>query len=211
MYLYRKRKIMRFGQRSGLKGFYLQATSMKARMAGLQLGERPHVSPGGKYLVSKEAQVVVGDDVLLGRDHHLEAVGSSQIQIGKNVRFHERVHIRAVDGAQIRIGDNCYFHHDVAILAHTSITIGADGIFAAFCYLSDHNHEIDRHMRIKDQGFKTEPLVVGDDVWLGVGATLIKGANLGEGVVIAARAVVNKTVPDYEIWGGVPARKLGER
>lgn len=198
-------------QRFRLAQAIQQATQFKARRAGLQLGQRVHLSPGGRYVISHGAKVVLGDEVLLGRDHRVEAFGSSEIHIGSRVHFHERARIQAADGAHIYIADDCFFHHDISILSHTSITIGSNGIFAAFCYLSDHNHKIDKATPIRTQGFNTEPLSIGADVWLGVGATLIKGANLGEGVVVAARSVVNKIVPAYEIWGGIPAKKLSER
>ena len=202
---------MSSARHSKLSRIIQPATQINARRAGLRLGKDVHISPGGKYTISNRAKVVVGNETLLGKDHRIEASGGSEIYIGSNVRFHERLRIQAVDGALIHIADNCYFHHDVSILSHTSITIGDGCLFAAFSYLSDHNHEIKRSAPIQAQGFTTEPLVVGDDVWLGVGATLVKGEMLGDGVVIAARSLVNKTVPAYEIWGGVPAKKLGER
>ena len=53
--------------------------------------------------------------------------------------------------------------------------------------------------------------VIGNDVWIGCGATIISGVNVGNGAVIGAGAVVTKDVPPYEIWGGVPAKKIGKR
>ncbi|MDO8108509.1 DapH/DapD/GlmU-related protein [Isoptericola sp. b441] len=52
---------------------------------------------------------------------------------------------------------------------------------------------------------------IGDDVWIGYGATIIRGVTIGEGAVVAARAVVTKDVPPYEVWAGVPARRLRDR
>lgn len=64
---------------------------------------------------------------------------------------------------------------------------------------------------IRTQGYDTSPVVIGSDVWIGVGAALLKGAMIGNRAVVAAHAVVTVTIPDYEVWGGVPARELGER
>lgn len=50
-----------------------------------------------------------------------------------------------------------------------------------------------------------------DDVWVGNGAMILAGVRIGRGAIVAARAVVTKDVPAYEIWGGVPAKKIGER
>lgn len=56
-----------------------------------------------------------------------------------------------------------------------------------------------------------KPTIIEDDAWLGYNATIIAGVRIGRGAIVAAGAVVTKDVPPYEIYGGVPARKIGER
>lgn len=58
---------------------------------------------------------------------------------------------------------------------------------------------------------ETKSTVIEDDVWIGNGAMIMAGVTIGRGAIIAARAVVTKDVPAYEIHGGVPAKKIGER
>jgi acetyltransferase-like isoleucine patch superfamily enzyme len=53
--------------------------------------------------------------------------------------------------------------------------------------------------------------VVEDDVWIGFGAIIMDGVTIGRGAIVAAGAVVTKSVPRYEVYGGVPARKIGNR
>lgn len=60
----------------------------------------------------------------------------------------------------------------------------------------DVNHEYDKNV------------VIEDDVWTGYGVTIMKGVTIGRGSIIAARAMVNKSVPPYCIVGGVPAKVL---
>lgn len=54
-------------------------------------------------------------------------------------------------------------------------------------------------------------IIVGDNVWIGLNATILKNVHINEGAIIAAGSVVTKNVPSYEIWAGVPAKKIGER
>lgn len=54
-------------------------------------------------------------------------------------------------------------------------------------------------------------IIVGNDVWIGYGALILAGVTIGDGAVIAARAVVTKDVPPYTIVGGVPAREIKKR
>ena len=54
-------------------------------------------------------------------------------------------------------------------------------------------------------------IVVGNDVWIGYEAVILAGATIGDGAIIAARAVVTRDVPPYTIVGGVPARPIRRR
>ena len=56
-----------------------------------------------------------------------------------------------------------------------------------------------------------KPTVIETDAWIGCGAILIAGVRIGRGAIVAAGAVVTKDVPPYEIHGGTPARKIGDR
>lgn len=55
------------------------------------------------------------------------------------------------------------------------------------------------------------PIIVGDDVWIGFGTTILSGVNIGQGAIIAAGSVVTKDVPPYAIVGGVPAKVIKYR
>nr|WP_254639645.1 DapH/DapD/GlmU-related protein [Cohnella sp. GbtcB17] len=52
---------------------------------------------------------------------------------------------------------------------------------------------------------------IGPDCWLGAGAVILAGVEIGEGAVVAAGAVVTKNVPPYSIVGGVPAKVISSR
>ncbi|CAN5556789.1 hypothetical protein BH20VER1_BH20VER1_10700 [soil metagenome] len=54
-------------------------------------------------------------------------------------------------------------------------------------------------------------ITLAPDVWLGVNVVVLKGVAIGRGAVVAAGAVVTHPVPEFEIWGGVPAHCLGVR
>ncbi|MDV7140210.1 acyltransferase [Maribacter sp. TH_r10] len=56
-----------------------------------------------------------------------------------------------------------------------------------------------------------KPIIVNDDVWIGTSAIIVAGVTIGKGAIIAAGSVVNKNVPECEIWGGVPAKKIKDR
>jgi acetyltransferase-like isoleucine patch superfamily enzyme len=53
--------------------------------------------------------------------------------------------------------------------------------------------------------------VIEADVWVGYGATIMAGVRIGRGAIVAAGAVVTRDIPPYEIWGGIPAKKIIDR
>ncbi|MGL4861564.1 MAG: CatB-related O-acetyltransferase [Cetobacterium sp.] len=66
---------------------------------------------------------------------------------------------------------------------------------------------------IKEQKFLEETLktTIGNDVWIGSDVKIIGGINIGDGVVIGAGSLVTKDIPSYEIWAGIPAKKIKDR
>ncbi len=58
---------------------------------------------------------------------------------------------------------------------------------------------------------ETKLISIGNDVWIGINVTILDGVKIGNGAVIAAGSVVTKNVPDYAIYGGVPAKLIRYR
>jgi acetyltransferase-like isoleucine patch superfamily enzyme len=55
------------------------------------------------------------------------------------------------------------------------------------------------------------PTTIGRDAWIGYGSIVSRGVTIGEGAIVGAGSVVTRDVPPYEVWVGVPARKLRDR
>ena len=75
----------------------------------------------------------------------------------------------------------------------------------------DHDHDISGTGTLPQSPEPCAPIVIGDHVWVGANAVILKSVQISLGGVVAAGAVVTKSIPPNEIWGGVPAKKIGER
>ena len=85
--------------------------------------------------------------------------------------------------------------------------IGKNVMMGPECRVYTNNHAHSRiDIPMREQGFsETQPVYIGDDVWIGARVIILPGVRIGKGVIIGAGAVVAKDVPDYAIVGGVPA------
>ncbi len=95
---------------------------------------------------------------------------------------------------------------------NSSIDIGDNVMIAQAVTIRDTDHCSDSlTIPMIDQGIVTTPVIVGDDVWIGHGAVILRGVTIGTGSIIAAGSVVRSDVPPFSIVGGVPARILKTR
>ena len=113
--------------------------------------------------------------------------------------------------ATIKIGDNTTVGYHTYMFASEKITIGNNCLIAPFVYIVDSDHNIEREKLINEQPNNTAPVSIGNDVWIGTNAKILKGVTIGDGAVVAAGALVKEDVAAYEIVGGIPAKKISER
>mgnify|MGYP001126286452 CR=1 FL=1 len=124
--------------------------------------------------------------------------------------------------AKITIGDRTYIGKSHLVAAE-SITIGEDTILSWNVTIVDHNsHSPDWELRKHDipnwhQGkkvwtcIKIAPVTIGNRVWIGFGASILKGVTIGDGAIVGACAVVTKDVPPGAIVAGNPAKVIPYR
>jgi acetyltransferase-like isoleucine patch superfamily enzyme len=109
------------------------------------------------------------------------------------------------DGGRLTIGKYCSFAHGSVILLggeHDADAVSTYPFTEVF-------PPADRTRRAEP---RTKGNVsIGHDVWVGLGAMIMSGVTIGDGAVIAARAVVVKDVPPYTVVGGVPAKPIRRR
>lgn len=107
----------------------------------------------------------------------------------------------------LNLADNVAVGWFAELDARGGITVDHDTNISSHVKMITGSHDIDDPQFTAD--FK--PIKVGHHCWLGTGAIILQGVNIGDGAVVAAGAVVTKDVPSYEIWGGVPARFIRKR
>lgn len=138
-----------------------------------------------------------------------------QLSIGKNCNLEININFKYdgpwLPGPRIAIGDTVFIGTNCEFNINEGITIGNDSLIASGCKFIDHDHGTAIGEPMYQQFGSRAKILIGKDVWLGCNVIVLKGVNIGDGAIIAAGAVVTKSIPAYEIWGGVPAKKIGQR
>jgi acetyltransferase-like isoleucine patch superfamily enzyme len=107
------------------------------------------------------------------------------------------------DDDQITLGKFCSIAEGVSFIASGEHYFNRVASYPMFSRFMNEDPLLDTNSK--------GSISIGNDVWIGYGATILSGVKVGDGAVIAAGAVVTKTVHAYEIVGGVPARSIGSR
>jgi len=140
-------------------------------------------------------------------------------EIGKGAKVHlgrwawigHGTKIRAHEG-EVHIGAKTVMGQECTISAFQHVSIGRECIVADRVMLIDFDHgvvEVERPIR--QQGIYKRDVRVGNNVWIGYGASFLRGVSVGDNSVVGTYTVVNKDVPANAVVAGVPVRLLRMR
>ncbi len=140
----------------------------------------------GVIIKKKNADIRVGNKVFLHRNVKLSAWGTDQT-------------------ASLCIGDHTYIGDRTEIHAGQKVSIGSGTVIAwDVCIMDRDYHKLESDREVY------RPVSIGNHVWIGCRALILKGVTIGDGAVIAAGSVVTHDVPPASLVGGNPARVLKE-
>ncbi len=108
-------------------------------------------------------------------------------------------------GTQISFGDRSFANFGLVVLDVVSVTIGQDVQIGPNVQLLTATHPLDADLR-RDKWEAGEPIVIGDNVWLGGGVIVCPGVTIGENTVVGAGSVVTRDLPANVVAVGNPAR-----
>jgi acetyltransferase-like isoleucine patch superfamily enzyme len=141
-------------------------------------------------------------------------VGSGRIVLGREVEFGGKIDFafnnRLRDRPEVHVGDATFIGHGCVLAAARSVRIGNHCLLAGGTRVADYDgHPLDAARRRAREPLTPDavrPVVIGDDVWIGSHALILKGVTIGARSVVGAGSIVTKDVPPDVIVAGNPAR-----
>jgi acetyltransferase-like isoleucine patch superfamily enzyme len=167
------------------------------RLAWLKLRFRGRLVTDGLCFIGP------GVTLEIGKDAKLHLGRWSWIGHGSKIRAHE---------GEVRIGAKTVIGQECTISSFQHVSIGRECVVADRVMLIDFDHgvvEVERPIR--EQGIYKRDVRVGNNVWMGYGACVLRGVTVGDNAIVGTSSVVTKDVPDNAVVGGAPAKLIRMR
>jgi acetyltransferase-like isoleucine patch superfamily enzyme len=136
---------------------------------------------------------------------NIELYENSAINVDHTFFIHSGCDVMVFKNAQLNLGGG-YINRYAKIRCYSSITIGNDVAISENVSIWDS----DAHAIIGKEHLMTQPIVIGNRVWIGTNVTILKGVTIGDGAIIAAGSIVTNNIPANCLAAGIPAKVIKE-
>lgn len=181
---------------------------LKSRQLRLLLGKRVQFTMGRGAELRIARRLSVGVESGTRVETRVEIQEHGILTVGGSVAVLSGGFMRVGAKALLSIGDQTFVNRGARISSSSAVTIGEGCLvgFDAIIMDDDYHHVIVDG----EERSSCRPITIGDHVWVGARAMILKGVTIGTGSVVAAGSVVTKDVPPHSLVGGSPARILKE-
>lgn len=163
------------------------------------------------------SKIITIGNLTIDRGCYIDALSIEGIKFGNNVSIGKNTVIECTGTLKL-LGKGLSVGNNVGLGTHGffgcagGIIIGDDTIFGNYVSLHSENHNFVEHdVPIRLQGVNRKGIRIGCNCWIGAKVTILDGAEIGNGCIVAAGAVVRGKFPPNSIIGGVPAKIIKSR
>ncbi len=173
---------------------YSIIANIKTKWWGVKIGKAFKVSGPIYFRKLPKSKIIIGDNCTCNSLYWSNLIGVNRPCMFSTIQ----------KGASIQIGNNCGFSGTV-IGAFESVILGNNVRCGANTLITDSDWHLD-----DPRAGEVKPVIIKDNVWLGVNAVVLKGVTIGENTVIGANSVVVKDIPANVIAAGNPCKVIKE-
>lgn len=182
-----QRRVKGSGNHIHIKGCFLKRCRIEVLGEGnwIEMGERCVLQKCHIYIRGNHNRIQIGKECRCSGLEIWMEDDAGQVSMGHNTRITGKTHLAVTEGSKLQIGNRCLLANEITMRTG------------------------DSHSILDQDGRRCNPaenIIIGDHVWIGQGAYILKGVSVGEDAVIGAGAVVTKSLPEKTVAAGNPAR-----
>lgn len=125
--------------------------------------------------------------------------GKSELHIDRKLKMHNGAKIRVRKGGKMQIGKNFGMSNGCVVTAYEHITIGDNVMLGPNVLIYDQDHDYRAEGGVAAMKFKTAPIIIGNNVWIGANTLILRGTTIGDNCVIGGGAVIKGTYPSNSV------------
>ena len=126
--------------------------------------------------------------------------GKSHLCIGRKLKMHNGAKIRVRKDGKLEIGKNFGMSNGCVVTAYDHIKIGDNVMLGPNVLIYDQDHDYRAEGGVAAMKFKTAPITIGNNVWIGANTLILRGTTIGDNSVIGAGCVVKDNIPKDSVF-----------
>ncbi len=130
----------------------------------------------------------------------IDVAKGGELSIGNNTQIRTGCKLAVRKDAKLKIGNSVFLNYNCIFTAYENITIGDGTAFGPNVLIYDHDHKFGNQNELHSDFYKTNPITIGKNVWVGANCIILRGTKIGDNCVIAAGSIVKGTIPDGQLY-----------
>jgi len=182
------------------------------RILGMRIGKNVRFSGRVNFKIRGiVSNINIGDNVRIGRNVDIRNREEGSIILRNKCVIDENVRLVAARQGKIDIGEGTEVGKGSVINSGGIFTTGRYCLIASNVNINSSSHGTSNDKIIMIQEHEHGEINIGDDVWIGSGVSVLMNSRIGDGAIISSNSLLNRDVPDFTIFAGVPARFIRNR
>ena len=119
----------------------------------------------------------------------------AELSLGRKFKMRDGAKLRVRKGSKCKIGNNVLINSNNIIACHENVVIG-DGVqLSPGVQIYDHDHDFRTEVGIGSMDYKSAPVIIGNNVWIGANSIILRGSVIGDNCVVAAGSIIKGVYP----------------
>lgn len=153
----------------------------------------------------------IGAGVVIGDGVDIRNRENGKILIGDRCAIDDSVRLVAARDGEIALGDGTEIGRNSLINSGGRFRCGSYCLIASSVHVNTSTHGTHRNQFVKSQSHSHGTVILGNDVWIGSGASILMNSRIGDGCIVGGNAIVHGSLEDYGVYGGNPLQLIRKR